>query len=500
MTEINYNPVLLAALAQVVPDAVDSEKLLENAAYQGLTKEYVDQVAMMMEADLFISSIACTGEINLSKVGQVDIDQSAESELMSNDDSAREAVDMEAKSVVTLSSVIQLPNGKVGEMYQAKIESSVSELVAVSVDLPTTTGLIFNQETQLLSGVPVCSADFQFNVQFSDGESDFAAQGKCCFFINPDPSSLWQCIEPDPLLPFPKPHSDSQLVETENGVMLVASRRGRSHEHKGLYRDDDGLVATLTNGWNLLVVSDGAGSAKLSRLGSSIIVESVKTSLESYLSNDKELDEAIRQSQTSSNSEKNLALNSMARQLHVMFFEMCRDAVMKIQDASEMIGAPDREFASTILVSVLKKLDTGYLCASFGIGDGVIAIYSPTTGDVKLMNELDSGEFAGQTRFLDANELRSPQFGNRIKVSLLTDNEVLLMMTDGVSDPYFEPECKLQETGAWQTFWGDLVPSLSAREPEKALIDTLHFFVKGHHDDRTLALFKPVADISESKE
>jgi hypothetical protein len=48
----------------------------------------------------------------------------------------------------------------------------------------------------------------------------------------------------------------------------VTSKRGRSHAHEGKFREDDFAVSELPADWNMISVSDGAGSAQLAREGS----------------------------------------------------------------------------------------------------------------------------------------------------------------------------------------------------------------------------------------
>lgn len=58
--------------------------------------------------------------------------------------------------------------------------------------------------------------------------------------------------------------------------IVVASKRGRSHANVGSFRDDDFAFKNINEtGWSVVVVSDGAGSASLSRQGSKLSCELV---------------------------------------------------------------------------------------------------------------------------------------------------------------------------------------------------------------------------------
>ncbi len=52
------------------------------------------------------------------------------------------------------------------------------------------------------------------------------------------------------------------------------------------------------------------------------------------------------------------------------------------------------------------------------------------------MGTPDGGEFAGQTRFLDFNVYDKKS--ERFKILLEKDLTSLILLTDGVSDPFFE--------------------------------------------------------------
>jgi hypothetical protein len=53
--------------------------------------------------------------------------------------------------------------------------------------------------------------------------------------------------------------------------IVIASKRGRNHANVEFFRDDDFLLSKFQRNWlSILSVSDGAGSANLSRQGSKL--------------------------------------------------------------------------------------------------------------------------------------------------------------------------------------------------------------------------------------
>jgi hypothetical protein len=121
------------------------------------------------------------------------------------------------------------------------------------------------------------------------------------------------------------------------------------------------------------------------------------------------------------------------------------------------------------------------------MGDGAIAAYGPR-GKVRLMGTPDGGEFAGQTRFLDRAALADAGFAKRIGIGRYSELNALLLMTDGVSDPRFETDAGLADPELWDKLWDELLPLVKLENPDEALVDWLHFFTPGHHDDRTIAI------------
>ncbi len=121
---------------------------------------------------------------------------------------------------------------------------------------------------------------------------------------------------------------------------------------------------------------------------------------------------------------------------------------------------------------------------------GYPMLTGPGPEPVKLLGSPDGGEYAGQTRFLDRAILASADFSKRVSLGLFDQPQALLLMTDGVSDPYFDTEQQMRDPARWQRLWQDLQAPLAEPAPEAALLDWLNFWSPGNHDDRTLALWR----------
>ncbi|HMU87437.1 MAG TPA: PP2C family serine/threonine-protein phosphatase, partial [Agitococcus sp.] len=277
----------------------------------------------------------------------------------------------------------------------------------------------------------------------------------------PDPRSLWKNIPSNNQEIYAKPDSRSQSLHNAHYKILAASQRGRSHAHKGQFREDDFFIAQGEN-WQLAIVADGAGSAQYSRYGSWLICQTMGKFLQHVLS-------------------RPIAIG--LQDIKLEFRGALGAAFCAIEDEAEHQQALIKDYASTIL-AVLFYFDNQkqeYIYWTVAIGDGAIALYSPQTQQVSLLNMPDSGDYAGETRFLsDSNFMQAPITNYRIQ-----EFAPCLLMTDGVSDAFFDSDNALKNAKAWQYLW-QFLQQQNALADENALLACLDFWSKGNHDDRTL--------------
>lgn len=383
----------------------------------------------------------------------------------------------------------QLPNCKVGVSYCERIEGLCPNGMpsrVTFIKFPDGLGLSFDPVSQRITGTPQIDGDFELALQWCYEGSTTRSGGSCRLTSNPDPRSLWKVLEPENGLPYPKSHTDHKFIAGAGFTLAAASRRGRSHEHGGSFRDDDFFVADdPDNEWSVLIVADGAGSAKNSREGSRLAVTTAGQHMLTSLRG--EFGEKVNALLRSWDSDVVQAQQSVGSEFHYFFHKTASLAVQSIELEAQKTGAAAKEFATTLLIAVVKKEGSSTFVATFWMGDGAIAAYGPR-GTVKLMGTPDGGEFAGQTRFLDRAAIADQGFGKRIRIGRLLDVSAVILMTDGVSDPYFETDNGLASPPKWDALWDEISPLLQEPEPEKRLTDWLHFFKQGHHDDRTIAL------------
>lgn len=327
-----------------------------------------------------------------------------------------------------------LPNARVGKPYQ-------EPLGAVTwAELPASLGLLLTDDG-VLSGVPQCAGEFRFAAEDADGRMLLEV------FVAPDPKSLWKNLPSQRCGLGWKPDLFADQLSLESHDLIVASRRGRSHAHKGGFRDDEGRVFSAGD-WLGMVVADGAGSAECSRLGSSIAVATACESLGA-----------------------SLAQGAQAEAALIAAAEAC---VQALTATAECHGLALKSLYTTLLV-VFAHGEQAY---TLHIGDGLIAA-SDAGGGWQVLSRGDEGEFSNQTQFVDAVTVAAAS--SRIQRHQLAPGATLWAMTDGVSDAFFadaeHPQAFLQQFGAVHS--------------AEQLLAALDFWQPGCHDDATLALVRP---------
>lgn len=110
-----------------------------------------------------------------------------------------------------------------------------------------------------------------------------------------------------------------------------------------------------------------------------------------------------------------------------------------------------------------------------------------------MLGTPDGGEYAGQTRFLTMKEIFTPEsIMSRLKYSIEEDFSALLLMTDGISDPFFETDANLNKVEKWNELWDNIKSEVDLTddntESQYQLLKWLNFWSPGNHDDRTIAI------------
>ena len=443
-------------------------------------------------------------EENLVDVKLVNLN--TEPEVPMNDE-LKDNAQNEALALQIKNKFITLPNGKVGQPYNFVF--SVEKIGLTEIEdfwfaglEPI--GLSFDTVTDAITGTPIISGEqtiqlFLKRKGWTEGKPVF--ERNLTLTVNPDPRSLWQSKPSDKNDPYWKSESASQflkvestglLLKTERKDIVVASQRGRSHAHEGIFRDDDfGIDYDKTTEWYILTVADGAGSASASRKGSTIACETVvkvcKTQLEAQHKDFEHLIKELNKDKSDANRKK------MGDALYGIVGTAVFKAYKNIEEEATNSGRPVKDFSTTLIVSICKKFKFGWFVAAFWVGDGGVGIYNKKTRFLKVLGETDGGEFAGQTRFLTMPEITQPaELYRRLRFDIVDDFTALILMSDGITDPKFETDANLLKFEKWDELWTDLSKDVDFKDNnEKSaeqLLKWLDFWSPGNHDDRTIAI------------
>jgi serine/threonine protein phosphatase PrpC len=382
--------------------------------------------------------------------------------------------DIQAQSIV-------LPNATVGGQYQTKLDFdklNLTDLATFDIEIAPETGLTYNRETCEIAGVPKQSGDFKFRFLFrlKDEQTNEIHEKVLPFFVNPDPKTLWKNIPSDRSAIFWKADNAFEYGQLGEKHIVVASKRGRSHQNVGSFRDDDFSFKFIDkNGWSVVAVADGAGSYALSREGSRLACDTVIR----YFSENDVLDSGQdfeNKVQAFATEQDYTRKKTLEQEVEVCSKQMLYKAVLaahkRIRDVAveeqkhhpDIFNNPKAKtvldyFHTTLIFALFKRYDFGYLVLSFGVGDCPIAVMNKEKTETTLLNWLDVGEFGGGTRFVtqpDIFQSKEHPMVSRFNCKIYNDFSYLFLMTDGIYDPKFVVEANLEKHEKWLEFLADL--------------------------------------------
>jgi len=366
---------------------------------------------------------------------------------------------------------------------------------------------------------------------------DFKVERVLSVCSTPAPQSLWENHEPPKDAPYQTPNTDRDacVIPLKTPItVLAASRRGRSHEHVGAFRDDYFTLKPASDpyGWHVFAVADGAGSARFSREGAKLACETLTAELSRNL-NERQTFETINDALLTEINRAHkvgvlatdylqdasvLDKTQLSTAFHQAVFQAYEAINQEAKRFNASCGTLDKkvsmsDFSTTALCVAMRRFkgqdgfetdDVKYrppiwTIVSYWIGDGALAIYRPNDKDsVLLLGNPDGGEFAGQTQFLTTKEeIASEPIRNRLRLTFVRKFRGVLMATDGISDPFFPSDSSLKKFELWRQFWRQTLPekfpgvldkSKKYDERAEALLKGMEFWVKGNHDDRTMVL------------
>ncbi len=244
----------------------------------------------------------------------------------------------------------------------------------------------------------------------------------------------------------------SKYTKTNGCEVIGARARGKKHKHEGT-NCDDWFETAESEGFLIAVVSDGAGSKQLSRIGARVSCEAAVDYLKDSLKKVMEKNPRIkRQLAAEIGGEEFMAACGMLAPLIQNSARAAFDAVItklgELYSDKTYISSLGRnptltDMGATFLAAVAVPLEVNGSRETFvlsaQIGDGCIcAIDSKQNSQscFKLLGEADSGAYSGETDFLSAKTVSEGVIARKTRISR-GKSDILMLMSDGVADDYF---------------------------------------------------------------
>lgn len=434
---------------------------------------------------------------------------------------------------------ISLPNANAKKEYQFSFDPSANPNIIIrdikNLDI---VGLRFDAENYCITGTPTMANNIDIQIIFynKNDKNETDDIKVVPFVVNADPKDLWIDKPSDKGSRFAKSDMATFSAKFLDKKIVIASKRGRSHAHAGTFRDDDFYVQDLPDDWAIAAIADGAGSAQYARMGSQIATEFISKSFDdsdllsllsthvtdffcetkepeiqdiaesdnhqSTANENKDIIPASNEDNIHESTEKQINKESYRLQkksaIINILYKSVRNLYHELKNFSDKEALSIKDLNTTIIFSLTKKFEFGYVVLTFGVGDCPINILTDNDEKVQLLNFLDVGDVGGATRFITMNEIFSnPDMGSRFGINCFKDFSKLFMMTDGIYDPKFLVESKLENIENWKEFLKDLngeneelakVDFEEDTDIEAQLLHWMDFWSKGNHDDRTLAI------------
>ncbi|HVO44597.1 MAG TPA: PP2C family serine/threonine-protein phosphatase [Aggregatilineales bacterium] len=272
----------------------------------------------------------------------------------------------------------------------------------------------------------------------------------------------WRNLASNKQDPHYQPEEFAASLDGAAGYRIAAaSRRGKTHAHAGTFRDDAVAIAA-TGHWNIVAVSDGAGTAPLSRVGSNLAVTEAVAAMKGAMPDPP-------------------ATEDLGRAI----WAGLRAAYQALKSFSTDQKIPVSDLSCTLQLLIHWPQAKGCLLGVAHVGDGIITAET-ADGQYYLLTEPDTDpEDSSRTLFLTSGPLRG--WMERTKVYQFDDPlDIVAMMTDGLSGD-LEPYVELLHNNLFEVLRHRVI-CYPLPQRELALLAMISYDRRGSFDDRTLAV------------
>jgi hypothetical protein len=247
--------------------------------------------------------------------------------------------------------------------------------------------------------------------------------------------------------------------------LAAASRRGKTHAHAGTFRDDAVAIGS-TAYWNLLAVSDGAGTAPLSRVGSNLAVSVAVAAMKEAMPDPPSTEDVGR-----------------------AIWAGLRAAYQAIKGFATDQNVSPSDLSCTLQLLIHWPQESGCLVGVAHVGDGIVTAETPD-GQFYLLTDPDTDpEDSSRTLFLTSGPLRN--WLERAKVYQFDDPlDIVALITDGLSGD-LEPYVDLLHPNLFEVLRRRVL-CYPLPDREAALLAMIGYDRRGSFDDRTIAVLSQV--------
>ena len=262
-------------------------------------------------------------------------------------------------------------------------------------------------------------------------------------------ASLWK-YNPIPESPEPYPEYLTAYDKKDSSEIIAARVRGKKHKHEGS-NCDDWYAFDRAGEWTIAVVSDGAGSKALSRIGAKASCDAVAASLKTEFTAVTEMCPDIKKDLSKAYDDP--AFNASCAKLAVLMQNSFKAAFSAVENAYiARAGKPEFEesmgrkpeisdYSGTLLAAVVIPVEKGeHFIIAVQIGDGMICSVNfdaDFDNALRILGNPDGGAFAGETEFLTSEQTRGEDsLKSRTRILRGKVSSVMLM-SDGVADDYY---------------------------------------------------------------
>lgn len=266
----------------------------------------------------------------------------------------------------------------------------------------------------------------------------------------------------------------AELHTTGGWQLLGVSQRGRVHAHDGTHREDAMAMASGERGF-VIAAADGAGSSSLSRVASEFACREVVTAVRPHLG---VAGASVGTAAPGASIGSALAAAVLA-------------ACEQLQRVAAEAGLAPRDFRTTLLAVVCVD-DT---VTAVQVGDGAVVLLDGS-GAVQRLGGGDAGGYSGEVVAF-VPELDADSIDARIAHASLDGVACILVLTDGIEDPFYPVERRGAEiarqlyggvTDAAEGFRAQAAhgPVVGQAQALERLAQWIGFERRGENDDRTL--------------